>query len=131
MILSGGIALTSCSDFLDAKDKSNIPSDSYFNTEEGFENLAATPYYKLRDIYGDDPAVFCSGTDLYEQGRSGYTDNALSTYKTLNAENSYVKSFYKACYDGIQQANTVLSYAKTASGKNVAKRADEAKFLKD
>ena len=130
MILSGGIALTSCSDFLDAKDKSNIPSDSYFNTEEGFENLAATPYYKLREIYGDDPALFCSGTDLYEKGRSNYADNALSTYKTLNAENSNVKSFYKACYDGIQQANTVISYAKTASGKNVAKRADEAKFLK-
>ena len=91
MILSGGIALTSCSDFLDAKDKSNIPSDSYFNTEEGFENLAATPYYKLRDIYGDDPAVFCSGTDLYEQGRSGYTDKPVCFLKKVPKDEAFGK----------------------------------------
>lgn len=131
LILSSGLALTSCSDFLDSSNKSNVDSDSYFTTEEGFENLAATPYYKLRAIYDGDPALFCSGTDLYEKGRSNYSDPSLSLYKTLSAENSKVGTFYQNCYDGIQQANTVIYYAKKgAVGKNVAKRVDEAKFLK-
>lgn len=131
LILSSGLTFTGCSDFLDSHNKSNVDSDSYFTTAEGFENLAATPYYKLRAIYDGDPALFCSGTDLYERGRSNYSDASLSLYKTLNAENSKVGSFYQECYDGIQQANTVIYYAnKGAAGKNVAKRVDEAKFLK-
>ncbi len=73
-------------------------------SEEGFENLSTTPYFKLRAIYDGDPVnLFISGTDLYEKGRSNYADAALATYKNLNAENKTLLNFYKACYDGIQQ----------------------------
>ncbi len=128
---AGGLALSGCSDFLDAENKSNLDSDVYFMTEEGFENLSNTPYYKLRAIYGNDPVMFCSGTDLYERGRSNYSDVTLSTYKDLSAGNSNVLNFYKQCYDGIQQCNTVIYYAnKGAAGDNVEKRVNEAKYLK-
>lgn len=128
--LAGGLAFTGCSDFLDAENKSNMSSDVYFATEEGFENLSNTPYYKLRAIYGDDPAMFCSGTDLYEKGRSNYSDVTLSTYKDLGADNSNVMEFYQQCYDGIQQANAVIYYGASAAGSNVTLRVNEAKFLK-
>lgn len=132
LILSGCIGLTGCSDFLESEDKSNVESEKYFMTAEGFENLSATPYYKLRAIYdGSTVDLFLSGTDLYEAGRSNYADASLATYKTLNAENGTLLSFYKACYDGIQQANTVIDYAgKGAAGSNVQKRMNEAKYLK-
>ena len=58
-LLSGAaILLSGCSDFLNPEDKSNLQSDVYFLTEDGFENLSTTPYYKLRAIYGGDPALF-------------------------------------------------------------------------
>ena len=134
MLLAGGVALTTgCSDFLEAEDKSNISSDAYFVTEQGFEDLSTTPYYKLRALYGDNdsPKLFCSGTDLYAQGRSGYASAPLSTYRDLTPDNTDVLNFYTACYDGIQQCNTVIHYAESgAAGDNVAKRVDEAKALK-
>ena len=131
-ILCGAAAfsLTGCSDFLDADDKSFLQSDVYFTTAEGFENLSTTPYYKLRALYGGDPLLFCSGTDMYQAGRSGYSDVTLSTYKNLTASNSNVLSFYSACYDGIQQANTVLFYGPSAAGSDVQTRMDEARYLK-
>ncbi|MDD6112531.1 MAG: RagB/SusD family nutrient uptake outer membrane protein [Prevotellaceae bacterium] len=131
LLLAGSIALTSCSDFLDAENKSNLESEKYFMTADGFENLAVTPYYKLRSIYSGAPNLFCSGTDLYEKGRSNYSSTNLSIYKGLNSSDGDVLSLYENCYDGIQQCNTVIYYAQNgAEGANVQKRVDEAKFLK-
>lgn len=124
-----GLTLTSCSDFLEAENKSNINSDVYFTTEDGFENYSIYPYYILRSIYGGAPNLFCSGTDIYEQGRSNYSSTPLSLYKDLNSENGDVLSFYKNCFNGIQQCQGVIMYGESAPGSNVAKRVDEAKAL--
>lgn len=131
LALSGVIMLTGCSDFLEAENKSNLESEKYFMTADGFENLSTTPYYKLRAIYGGVPNLFCSGTDLYDKGRSNFSSTNLSTYKSLNASDGDVLNLYKYCYDGIQQCNTVIYYAnKGAEGSNVTLRVNEAKFLK-
>ena len=124
-----GLTLTSCSDFLEADNKSNINTDTYFTTEEGFENYSIYPYYLLRNIYGGTPNLFCSGTDLYEQGRSNYSSTALSLYKDLNAGNGDVLSFYQNCFKGIQECWGVIEYGASAAGKNVDLRVDEAKAL--
>ena len=124
-----GLTLTSCSDFLEADNKSNINADTYFTTEEGFENYSIYPYYLLRNIYGGTPNLFCSGTDLYEQGRSNYSSTALSLYKDLNAGNGDVLSFYQNCFKGIQECWGVIEYGASAAGKNVDLRVDEAKAL--
>lgn len=129
IVALGGLTLTGCSDFLEANNKSNINSDAYFVTEEGFENYSVYPYYLLRDIYGGTPNLFCSGTDLYEQGRSNYSSSPLSLYKDLNANNGDVLNFYKSCFNGIQNCLGVIQYGNTAPGSNVAKRIDEAKAL--
>ena len=130
LALFGSIAFTSCSDFIDGKMKSDIDADAYFNTAEGFENLTTTAYYKLRNLYGGSPTLFCSGTDLYTKGRSNYESAALSLYKDLNASDANVLSFYKNCYDGIQQCNTVLNYSGSTADSKAAVRTDEAKVLK-
>lgn len=131
LAFSAGMLLSGCSDFLDSENRSSVESEDYFKTEVGFENLSSTPYYKLRAIYGGAPNMFCSGTDLYESGRSGYSSPTLSTYKNIRVDDSDVLNFYKYCYDGIQQCNTVISYGKGgAAGKNVALRMEEAKVLK-
>lgn len=131
LAFSAGILLTGCSDFLEAENKSSVESEEYFKTEVGFENLSSTPYYKMRAIYGGAPNMFCSGTDLYEKGRSGYSSPTLSTYKNIRVDEAEVLNFYKYCYDGIQQCNTVIFYGNGgANGKNVALRVDEAKTLK-
>ena len=129
-VFAGGLSLTSCNDFLDAENKSAIDSDSYFTTSEGFENLSIYPYYKLRSLYGGTPLLFCSGTDLYESGRSNYASADLSMYKNLRTDDPNVLSFYTDCQDGVQQCNNVISYGASASGANVAKRVDEAKVLR-
>lgn len=132
LTILSAFALSSCDqeEFLTAENRSDISSDAYFVTEDGFENLAVTPYYKLRNIYGGGPLLFCSGTDLYANGRSNYADVALSSYSTLISTHGSVLSFYKNCYDGIQNANAVIYYGSDAAGENVGLRVAEAKFLK-
>ena len=43
-IAAGAGTLAGCSDFLDAENKTNIDSDSYFPTEEGLEGLRTYTY---------------------------------------------------------------------------------------
>lgn len=130
LALAGSLTLSSCGDdFLDAKQKSDIDADTYFGTEKGFENLSTTPYYKLRNLYGDSPLLFCSGTDLYTRGRSNYASQSLSLYKDLSASDDNVRDFYQNCYDGIQQCNTVIYY-NNKSAEDAPRRVDEAKTLK-
>lgn len=134
VMMLAGTSFTSCSDFLNAEDKGHPTSDAYFATTEGFENLCTTSYYKLRAVYdtytGETPgsALFISGTDLYETGRSGVADGNLQSYSALVADSKAVSTFYQNCYDGIQQANAVIHYAGSDASR--AKRADEALTLK-
>ena len=130
LALAGMFSLTGCSDFLDPANKSDLDSDTYFSEEKSFEELSTYPYYKLRSIYGDSPNLCCSGTDLYEKGRSNYASTQLSLYKDLNADNTDVMSFYKNCFDGIQQCNTVLYYGEGKEDGIYPKRCDEAKALR-
>ncbi len=130
--LAGLLALASCSDFLDADNKSNVTSDDYFNTPAGFETLVNYAYAQLKVLYGGSPAIFSSGTDLYHRGRNAQSDAGLQNYTGLNPENSTVAAFYTDCYEGIQAANCVLHYAKTTEGTEatIAKRVAEARFIK-
>ncbi len=131
VIISGFISLNSCSDFLDADNKSNVTSEAYFNTESGFETLVNYSYAQLKLIY-DSPTIFSSGTDLYHRGRNTMPDEMIHTYSGLSPENETVKNFYTNCYKGIQAANCVIFYAETVDAKEdlIALRIAEAKFLR-
>jgi starch-binding outer membrane protein, SusD/RagB family len=130
--LSGLLILVSCSDFLDADNKQNVASDDYFNTSAGFETLVNFAYAQMKPLYDGDPAIFCSGTDLYQRGRNAMTEPGLNNYKDLTPENTTVYNFYVNCYKGIQAANCVLYYAETTDARAETKaiRIAEARFLR-
>src|SRR6218665_4070991 len=91
------LSSTSCSDFLDQDNKSNVPADGFYSTKSGFQSLMNSVYSSLRPIYGKEPWVFCAGTDLYASGRNKVPDG-LGTYKALLNTDGDVKAFYTNCY---------------------------------
>ncbi len=132
ILMAGLLSFTSCSDFLDADNKSNVTSDKYFNTKDGFETLVNYAYAQMKTLYNGAPTMFSCGTDLYIRGRSAMPDQGLHAYALLNAENATVASFYTNCYKGIQAANCVLYYAKTvtADASLISLRSSEASFIR-
>lgn len=125
---TGGLT-TGCSSFLDADNKSNVTTDAYYRTEEGYASLVNATYSTLRSLYGGEPKLFCCGTDLYMDGRNKM-DDFLHGYK-LDANNDDVKSFYQNCYAGIQLANEALYYRDlTVQTDQVPGYCDQVRFLR-
>lgn len=129
LLLCAGLAsVTSCSDFLEAENKSQVDANKYFSTSGGFEELTTSAYYSLRDIYGGAPSVFSAGTDLYDDGANKISV-ALNTYKTLTSDNQEVATFYQNCYNGIDKVNC-MEYYYNSGIANADKRLDEGRFIR-
>lgn len=111
-IVTFGLALSSCSNFLEEEVLSNVVAEEFYLTADGYESLVNANYSKLRDIYGDEPWLFCAGTDLMAeaQGR-GDQPEGLSKYLNLNPLSDGVDHLYNTCYKSIQAANTALYYS--------------------
>lgn len=128
LLCTGLITFTSCSDFLDAENKSQVDADKYFSTAEGYENLTTSAYYSLRSIYEAEPLMFCAGTDLYDNGRNTITA-AFQGYSGMMPTVSQVGDFYKNCYNGIERVNCMEHYFD-ASIPNASLRLAEGKFIR-
>ncbi len=120
--LLAGMSLTSCSDFLEAENKTagGQTADDYFGKDAS--SLLTSAYSSLKSIVYS-PDLFCRGTDLYIHTR-GKTSTDFDTY-TLTPENNTVKSFYSNVYKTINYANGVISYAGAESTLS-----QEARFLR-
>ena len=107
--------MTSCSDFLDASNKSNVTDKQTFATKEGLNNLVNDAYQHLQNVYAAPlfTSCFSAGTDMYADGRNKMNE-ALNTYETLTPENTDIKNLYTYLYSGIRAANSVSYYAQTA-----------------
>lgn len=129
IIASALICLTtSCSDFLEQDNRSNVSTSSFYNTSTGFESLTNSMYSSLRTIYNAQPALFCGGTDRWCDGKS---QSVAFTYYTFTTADGYVQSFYQNCYKGIQAANAVISYGATTTQTSVTNQyIDEARFIR-
>ena len=66
-----GLSISSCSDFLEQDNRSDVPSNEFYNTKTGFNSLLNSTYSSLRSIYGGAPWVFSAGTDLFAGGKQG------------------------------------------------------------
>ena len=66
-----GLTISSCSDFLEQDNRSDVPSNEFYNTKTGFNSLLNSTYSSLRSIYGGAPWVFSAGTDLFAGGKQG------------------------------------------------------------
>ncbi len=115
------LLLTSCEDFLKEENKSNVTAENYFQNSAGYESLVSAAYSTLRDVWGDDPWLFCLGVDIYTRGESelvsGSYENRdvysrqLNEYGDLDPQNAFVADFYTDCYRAIQTCNTAISRA--------------------
>ena len=107
--------MTSCSDFLDASNKSNETAKQSFATKEGLNNLVNDAYQHLQNVYAAPlfTSCFSAGTDMYADGRNKMNE-ALNTYEILTPENEDITDLYTYLYSGIRAANSVSYYAQTA-----------------
>lgn len=125
-----GIVLTSCSDYLEEENLSNVTAETFYLTEIGFESLVNANYAQLREIYGDDAFMYCSGTDLYAEGRSPEPPG-LSQYSQLNPSSNGVDLIYNRAYKAIQTANTALYYSDlTVQVGTISQLVGEVKYLR-
>ena len=122
-VLLTGLFMTSCSDFLEAENKSagGQTADDYFGKDPNA--LLTAAYSSLKSIsFSTD--FFSRGTDLYIHTR-GSSSTEFDTYD-MTPENNTVKSFYSNIYKTINLANGVISYAGEDS-----KLSHEARFLRN
>lgn len=125
-------SMTSCHDFLEARNKSNVSDKESFATKDGFNNLVNTAYQRLQNIYAAPlfTSCFSAGTDMYADGRNKMNET-LNTYETITPENSDITSLYTNLYQGIRSAYAVTYYAETAKLEEGTKKqlVDEARVL--
>lgn len=100
-----GFTLTSCSDFLEAKDKTNADqdADSYLNSNPGA--LLMSTYNSLYN-YAAEVQMTDEGTDLYIAMR-GKAASDFEAY-SFNASNASIQNYYVRLYGTIGYANGVL-----------------------
>ena len=118
--LTGAMALTSCSDFLDAENKKN-PDDADKNYGANPTAMLVSAYDAFRPM-ATEINMYEHGTDFYINPRG--TDDVFSTF-ILTAEEGGVKTYYQNAYKAINYANGVINYASETSND-----AYEARFLR-
>lgn len=121
---------SSCADFLEEENKSNVTAEEFYATKEGYSALVNSNYAALRNIYGNQPWMFEAGTDLYQEGR-GLEPQGLSKYSELNSASSNVNFLYVNGYKSIQLANSAIFYAdKTEQAAVNTQYLGEVRFLR-
>ena len=132
-IIFSGIFLmlfTACEDFLKEDNLSSVVADEFYLTKSGYEGLVNSCYSSLRDIYDEEPWVFCAGTDLYVEGRSSQPEG-ISEYRNLTSSNAEVKTFFTNLYKSIQLCNTAIHYnGLTAETSELKQRLAEVRFIR-
>ena len=124
------IVLSSCGDFLEEENKSNVTAEDFYVTPEGFESLVNANYSQLREIYGGEAYIFSAGTDLYAEGRNAEPPG-LSQYTQLTAASEGIADLYNSCYEAIQVANMALHYGNLTEQTSVlSQRLAEVRYLR-
>ena len=93
------VTISSCKDFLDEENKSNINSEEYYKTAEGYPGIVNASYASLRSVYSE-PWLFCAGTDLFVEGRNAQPEG-ISEYRVLTPDEASVTNFYRNTYAAI------------------------------
>jgi len=123
--------LNSCSNFIEEENSSYGSAEQYYITAPGFESLVNVNYAALKEIYGGDPYLFESGTDMFSDGRNNEPSIGLSRYLNLTSGTVGVDQLYRTCFAAIQQANKGIYYSTiTEQTTTVPTRVGELKFLR-
>jgi len=121
---------SSCNDYIEEESLSNVPADPTYKTASGFQLLVNSNYASLKNIYGGAPWLFCSGTDMYAEGRTP-EPAGLADYTLLIPSSVGVEQLYQSCYQAIQSVNKTIYYSTiTEQNANVPILVGEAKFIR-
>ncbi len=124
------ILFVGCKDFIEEENLSNVGTSEFYSTADGYESLVTACYSNLREIYGDEPWLFCAGTDMYVEGRNSQPVG-LSEYRYLTPSESEAAYLYNACYEAIQASNIALYYNDiTEKVSTLDNRKGEALYLR-
>ncbi|MEN2398835.1 RagB/SusD family nutrient uptake outer membrane protein [Flavobacterium sp. MC2016-06] len=132
IVMLGMVATTlgSCSNYIEEESLSNVPADATYKTASGFQLLVNANYAWLKGIYGGNPWLFCSGTDMYAEGRTP-EPAGLSQYTLLIPSSTNVEDLYNSCYQEIQSVNKTVYYSTiTEQTTNLNSLVGEAKYLR-
>ncbi len=116
------LSMSSCSDFLEATNKSNVSADSYFNTEEGLQALRINAYNEFKSLVTTTDMMEW-GTDIYDESH-GKEPGEFALF-TMTPESGDVQSFYSNAYALINYANCCIKY-----GEKNEQIVAEAKFMR-
>ncbi len=112
------ISLFGCQDFLEEENLSNVSDAEFYVTEEGFASLINANYSQMREIFGQDPALFMAGTDLYAVGRGRSNEDDLGDYIGLTPSSGGVSHIYTNGFKAVQLANTGFKWAAEAGASD-------------
>lgn len=109
LALAAGMTLTSCSDFLEAENKSagGQTAENYFTTEAGLKAWRVNTFFSLRAMVTSN-TIYDSSADLYWPSRGRGADEFVQF--TLNGETSAVQDLYVAGFNVVNSANGLLKY---------------------
>lgn len=116
------LSLSSCSDFLDADNKSNANQNGFDVVTRDPSVLRATAYNDLKSL-ATETNLTEIGTDFY-CCKPGQTENDYGTYLLLPTDKN-VYNFYKNSYSAINHANAMLRF-----GADDKKMCQEGIFLR-
>lgn len=137
-----GVISSGCDkEFLDEKSVTTLTTDSYYKTEQGFEDLVRSCYSLLRNIHQNRMLVL-NGTDLFTTG--GYADpkaaagaiqggNFEQYDARFNGSLAELQSLWQLLYAEIGRTNTAITRAVEITTMATAlkdARIAEAKFLR-
>lgn len=111
-ILMLAVFVSSCSDFLDEKNKSYPLANEYYKSADTYNALVNACYSSMRDVFGNRCEIFEAGTDLFVVGNRGLSSQGLGNYARLNPSDSEVEWFYKTVYQSIKTCNDGISYGE-------------------
>lgn len=126
-LLLAVILFSSCSDFLDEKNKAGITNDDLYTTVEGYETLRTNAYNKLRPIYEESPYLLLAGTDLYQMPRGG-SDIGVYKYTNLSNTDAETLKLYERVYQAIQAVNAAEYYLEVAPVTDANKNLYQAEY---
>ena len=144
IFVAGSLLLgpTSCSDFLDEKDPSNLTPESFYTIPDHAEAAVASVYAGMR-FYGDGAGIFSAnwqmleavtGTATTETGQNSDLNNLYSL--TYDGNTAHIVNWYNGIYRMIANANLALNKIPTipflapATESQKVKLIGEAKFLR-
>ncbi|HLT88637.1 MAG TPA: RagB/SusD family nutrient uptake outer membrane protein [Sphingobacterium sp.] len=106
----GAFALSGCAKFLDEDNRGGITNEEFYRTEAGYRSIVNASYASLRTTFGTEaPWLLLGGTDIFQMNRE-QANRALMDYTQLFADNGDVLTFYRNCYEAIQNINVAIFY---------------------